>query len=222
MNYVEQIMELLDFGRPIFDEIDGLVGAEKFNDAYQMIEVMNPPPEWIKVSKTIEGDQYRYIPIGLLESVMFRVFRKVRTDDLLFGYPIQAAGKGCAVTITHKIGYLGFEGEWKQTVGIATEYCKDWPGLSAATPKASSAAYKNGAKKIGALFGKYLNRELEDDQEDVPIVNIAEDRELIDAINEVNKATNMREITVLMRKHSKYQATKEFLDEIGRKSKEFK
>jgi hypothetical protein len=49
-------------------------------------------------------------------------------------------------------------------------------GLELATPKAESMAVKNAIKKLGGLFGKYLNR-VEDEIIEEPQMNLEEKME---------------------------------------------
>ena len=48
--------------------------------------------------------------------------------------------------------------------GIASEFAPNTKYLTLATPKAASMAFKNAAKKIGTLFGKDLNRGIENNE----------------------------------------------------------
>lgn len=159
------VKELLKLGEPIFSKIDKLVKAEKYEEAYELIDSSEPPKEWILElpSKSSPGDTYKALPIDLMEAAMRRIFGSAGIETI--NQPTIVSDKGkFAVTVVVSYYYNAFEFKsFSKTIdGIATVSCNDISLLELASPKASTMAVKNAIKQLGGLFGKYLNRPVED------------------------------------------------------------
>lgn len=159
------VKELLKLGEPIFSKIDKLVKAEKYEEAYELIDSSEPPKEWILElpSKSSPGETYKALPIDLMEAAMRRIFGSAGIETI--NQPTIVSDKGrFAVTVVVSYYYNAFElKSFPKTVdGIATVSCNDISLLELASPKASTMAVKNAIKQLGGLFGKYLNRPVED------------------------------------------------------------
>lgn len=159
------VKELLKLGEPIFSKIDKLVKAEKYEEAYELIDSSEPPKEWILElpSKSSPGETYKALPIDLMEAAMRRIFGSAGIETI--NQPTIVSDKGrFAVTLVVSYYYNAFElKSFSKTVdGIATVSCNDISLLELASPKASTMAVKNAIKQLGGLFGKYLNRPVED------------------------------------------------------------
>jgi hypothetical protein len=77
---------------------------------------------------------------------------------------------GFSVTVTVELLYWKKVTEQYAVYGIASEYAANTKQLTLITPKAASMAFKNAAKKIGKVFGKDLNRGIENNE--LPVVQV--------------------------------------------------
>jgi hypothetical protein len=76
--------------------------------------------------------------------------------------------------------------------GIATVTSPNIQGLELAVPKASSMAVKNALKQLGGLFGKYLNR---DEEENIVVVESVSVQEKIESLpDEIRKVQTLEDL----------------------------
>jgi len=156
--------QLLTLGEPIFSKIDKLVKAEKYNEAYELIDGSEPPSKWVLElpSKSSPGDTYKALPIDLMEGAMRRIFGSAGIEKI--HQPIIVSDKGrFSVTIVVSYYYKCWEHKSRKSIdGVASVSCNDILLMELASPRASTMAVKNAIKQLGGLFGKYLNRPVED------------------------------------------------------------
>lgn len=174
--------DLLDLRELLFREMDKLHESGQKEAVYELIDMAEPPSEWVieLPSKIESGTSYKTLPLGLMEAALRRIF----------GYPTRVSDT--SLTITQDKGRFAVTAVVKYSlpaenlVGVATVYTSDISMLELASPQAVSMAVKNAIKQLGGLFGKYLNRneQAEFSIEDVPSINIEEKIEsLEDCIN---------------------------------------
>ncbi len=165
------IQEQLKLGEKIFSKIDKLVAEEKFDEAYDLIDKSEPPASWIieLPSKARPGESFKTIPLDIMEACLTRIFGK-KGQVIIKDYRIDQDKNGrFAATVRVEYIFRSFIiPEFSKTLdGIATVPCNDITLLELATPKASSMAVKNALKQLGGLFGKNLNKTVEESE--VPI-----------------------------------------------------
>lgn len=156
--------ELLSYGDPVFSKISKLVKAEKYTEAYELLDVSEPPKEWILElpSKTSPDETYRTLPIDIMEGAMKRLFGGAGIESIQ--QPIIVSDKGrFSVTVVVSYYYNCWEHKFPKSIdGIASVTCNDILLMELASPRASTMAVKNAIKQIGGFLGKYLNRPVED------------------------------------------------------------
>ena len=141
---------------------------------------MQTPIEWttIGVSEST-GQQYRYLPIDVLEALVERVFGHKFTETSSIETSIIHTNNSAVVTTRVRFEY-GFDLYSKKVnVGVASVYVEDnyhWENgkikmhtigqkptkalqmLTTATPLSLTEAKKNAIKNIANIFGRNLNR----------------------------------------------------------------
>jgi hypothetical protein len=150
---MKTIPELLD----LMNEFSSKDHKEMFNK--------DQPLEWVKLKKSVINEtDYQYNDIELIEGLMDRMFKDWYYEIKHQPVVNQDKNGGFAVTVSIELFYLlkGGETSYIKKSGISTEYVSSIKMLPLATPKASSMAFKNAAKKIGKLFGNSLNRNIEE------------------------------------------------------------
>ena len=171
--------DLLKEAEPLFARIlEFEATPQSLPDVLEMIDNMEPPASWIlELPSAIKEGTYKTIPLDLMEAAARRIFGQEslisRESDPII---VQDKNGRFAVTITvaYKIsGDFGF----LHLVGVATVTSPNIQGLELATPKAESMAVKNALKKLGGLFGKYLNKVEDQEITEAPQVNLEEKME---------------------------------------------
>lgn len=124
--------------------------------------------DWIKTKKSeVTGTEYQFNDIELIEDLMDYFFQwNYRIVDT----KIVSDKAGFSVTVTVELLYWKKVTEQYAVYGIASEYAANTKQLTLITPKAASMAFKNAAKKIGKVFGKDLNRGIENNE--LPVVQV--------------------------------------------------
>lgn len=185
----------------VFTTIDQLVKDQRFEEAYMLVRVTPQPSEWISIGKSeIDGAEYKFNDIELIEGIMHRLF--------IWGYTVYSVhtmnDKGrFATTAIIDVHYkFSGEAEYRHQGGGATSYCTDIKATILATPKSISQAKKNACKYIGELLGLSLNRE----QEELPIISVKAEP------SEMDKETE-KELEIL-RQQIKAASTKELAQKL--------
>lgn len=162
------IQEQLKLGDKIFSKIDKLVKEERFDEIYDVIEDSEPPSSWIieLPSKVRPGETFKALPLDIMEACVTRIFGhkgQIKIRD----YRIDQDKNGrfaATVSVEYFCRMHNADESSKFLYGIATVPCNDITLLELATPKASSVAVKNALKQLGGLFGKYLNKTVEESE----------------------------------------------------------
>ena len=136
-----------------------LDNVKKSNDPFNQPQLA----EWIKTKKSeVTGEEYQYNDIELIEDIL-SYFGDWRYEIKETHFVQDKFG----ISVTVEVALL-FARKEKASVdifaGIASEFAPNTKYLTLATPKAASMAFKNAAKKIGTLFGKDLNRGIENNE----------------------------------------------------------
>jgi hypothetical protein len=189
------ISEQLKAGEYIFSNIDELVKASKFTDAYEVIRNVNPPDEWVEEFTSLldEGKKYKTIKIEVMEAVATRLFPNWAVSDI--SNPVINQSKDrLSVTLVGTIEY-SFPGEsvLRRLKGIATETAHNIGLMPLITPKALAMAKKQAFKQLGNLFGLSLSRDLEG--ETVNYAKVPDNTLVLEAIAEINKCKSLEELS---------------------------
>lgn len=140
---------------------------------------------WVKMKRSeITGTEYQYNDIELIEDLMDYCFAEWYYN--IDNKEITQDKSGVSVTIQIEL-LAQKRGKDKYPLsfsGIASEWAPSLKSLPLITPKCASMAFKNAARKIGRLFGKDLNRFLENN--DLPVVNIEKQDKKSTAANLIN------------------------------------
>jgi hypothetical protein len=149
--------------------------------------------DWIKTKKSeVTGTEYQFNDIELIEDLLDYFFQwNYRIVDT----KIVSDKVGFSVTVTVELLYWKKVTEQYAVYGIASEYAANTKQLTLITPKAASMAFKNAAKKIGKVFGKDLNRGIENNE--LPVVQVEKEskkttKEKI--LEQISKCTTVDEL----------------------------
>lgn len=167
-------METIKYELPAINDLinSDLIQLDETNKLNILLN-QQPPVKWLKEHPTIKVKDvngswkpYKYLPIERVEYLLTRLFFKWKVDIKT----VQLIGN--SVTVTIRLNYFNpVSNEWDYQDGIgatplqtdsgagATEFDKLKSGaVMMAAPAAESYAIKDAAEKIGAIFGKNLNR----------------------------------------------------------------
>jgi hypothetical protein len=140
---------------------------------------------WVKTNRSdITGTEYQYNDIELIEDLMDYFFVEWRYNIIRTDIMQDKSGVSVTIQIELIASVIQFDKYPKTFVGIASEWAPSLKSLPLITPKCASMAFKNAARKIGRLFGKDLNRFLENN--DLPVVNIEKQDKKSTAANLIN------------------------------------
>ncbi|MFT5669140.1 MAG: hypothetical protein ACI9DK_003352 [Vicingaceae bacterium] len=134
------------------------------HDQFNLLMNQQPEPKWI-LSNAYAGNS-KYIPIGIKETLIQRIFKEFKVEILREGTMFNA------VYVTIRLHYLHpVTGEWSYHDGTGADQIQTKSGASAADlssignnavamslPKAVSFAISDAADHFGKLFGRDLNR----------------------------------------------------------------
>jgi hypothetical protein len=149
--------------------------------------------DWIKTKRSeVTGTEYQFNDIELIEDLMDYFFQwNYRIVDT----KIVSDKVGFSVTVTVELLYWKKVTEQYAVYGIASEYAANTKQLTLITPKAASMAFKNAAKKIGKVFGKDLNRGIENNE--LPVVQVEKESKKTTkekVLEQIGKCTTVDEL----------------------------
>lgn len=142
------------------DDIATLFKTDQFN----LLMNQAPEPKWIKQNPYAGNSNY--IPIGILETLLQRIFKEFRVEVMREGTMFNS------VYVTIRLHYLNpVSGEWSYHDGVGSAQIQTKSGASPADlqninnnavmmalPMAKSYAIKDACDHFGKLFGRDLNR----------------------------------------------------------------
>lgn len=134
------------------------------HDQFNLLMNQAPEPKWIKQNPY--AGNTNYIPIGILETLLQRIFKEFRVEVMREGQLFNS------VYVTVRLHYLNpVSGEWSFHDGVGSAQIQTAKGASAADlssinnnavmmalPMAKSYAIKDACDHFGKLFGRDLNR----------------------------------------------------------------
>jgi len=134
------------------------------HDQFNLLMNQAPEPKWILENK-FAGNS-KYIPIGILETLLQRIFKEFRVEVMREGQLFNS------VYVTVRLHYLNpVSGEWSYHDGVGSAQIQTKAGASPADlasinnnavmmalPMAKSYAIKDACDHFGKLFGRDLNR----------------------------------------------------------------
>ncbi len=143
------------------DNVEDLFKKDQFN----LLMNQEPDPKWIQVNKYANNS--KYIPIGIKETLLQRIFKETRVEILREGTMFNA------VYVTIRLHYIHpVTGEWSFQDGTGADQIQTKSGASPADlqsignnavamslPKAVSFAISDATDHIGKIFGRDLNRD---------------------------------------------------------------
>lgn len=141
--------------------VDTLFKTDQFN----LLMNKEPEPSWVAINKFANNS--KYIPIGIKETLLQRIFKEFKVEILREGTMFNA------VYVTIRLHYLHpVTGEWSYHDGTGADQVQTKSGASAADlssisnnavamslPKAVSFAISDASDHLGKLFGRDLNRD---------------------------------------------------------------
>lgn len=142
------------------DDIATLFKTDQFN----LLMNQAPEPKWIK--ENAYAGNSKYIPIGILETLLQRIFKEFKVEVMREGTMFNS------VYVTIRLHYLNpVSGDWSFHDGVGSAQIQTAKGASAADlasinnnavmmalPMAKSYAIKDACDHFGKLFGRDLNR----------------------------------------------------------------
>lgn len=134
------------------------------HDQFNLLMNQAPEPKWILENKYAGNS--KYIPIGILETLLQRIFKEFRVEVMREGQLFNS------VYVTVRLHYLNpVSGEWSYHDGVGSAQIQTKAGASPADlasinnnavmmalPMAKSYAIKDACDHFGKLFGRDLNR----------------------------------------------------------------
>lgn len=134
------------------------------HDQFNLLMNQAPEPKWIQENK-FAGNS-KYIPIGILETLMQRIFKEFRVEVMREGTMFNS------VYVAIRLHYVNpVSGEWSYHDGVGSAQIQTKSGASPADlasinnnavmmalPMAKSYAIKDACDHFGKLFGRDLNR----------------------------------------------------------------
>lgn len=133
-------------------------------DQFNLLMNQNPEPKWILENKF--AGNAKYIPIGIIETLLQRVFKEFRIEVLREGTMFNAVYVAVRLHYLHPV-----TGEWSYHDGLGSCQIQTKQGASPADlqsinnnavmmalPMAKSYAIKDCSDHFGKLFGRDLNR----------------------------------------------------------------
>lgn len=171
------------------------------NDQFNALANLAPKAEWVKENKFANNS--KYLPIGVVETLMQKIFKKFKVEVLTVGQLFNS------VHVTVRVHYWnGIDNTWDFHDGVGAMQIQTKSGASPADlqsinnnavmmalPAAKSYAIKDACEHIGKLFGRDLNRKdtiaFETDNS-INKVNDAKERERL--IMFINCSTNANEL----------------------------
>ena len=134
------------------------------HDQFNLLMNQAPEPKWILENKYAGNS--KYIPIGILETLLQRIFKEFRVEVMREGTMFNS------VYVTVRLHYLNpVSGEWSYHDGVGSAQIQTKSGASPADlasinnnavmmalPMAKSYAIKDACDHFGKLFGRDLNR----------------------------------------------------------------
>lgn len=134
------------------------------NDQFNQLLNIEPKKDWVKVNKYAGNSNY--LPIGIVETLMQKLFKKYKVEVLREGAMFNA------VYVAVRVHYWdGIDNTWNFHDGVGAVQLQTKQGTSPADmqninnnavmmalPMAKSYAIKDACEHIGRLFGRDLNR----------------------------------------------------------------
>jgi hypothetical protein len=144
-------------------EVENIQMAFK-KDQFNLLMNQEPKKEWVQINKYAGNSNY--IPIGILETLLQRVFKEFRVEVMREGTMFNS------VYVTIRLHYLHpITNQWSYHDGVGSAQIQTKSGASPADlssinnnavmmalPMAKSYAIKDACDHFGKLFGRDLNR----------------------------------------------------------------
>lgn len=150
----------------LLQEISNFITDTSIKDHKKLLKLLNlsPKPDWVREHPYAKG--VKYIPIGIVETLLARVFGRVRIEVK----DTKIIANSVAVTVrVHYYNPAFWEWDYQDWLGampiqvdkgknpIAFEFIKS-NSIQLALPCAKSYAIKDACEHLWALFGRDLNR----------------------------------------------------------------
>lgn len=149
-----------------FGQLGKCISSKDIASAYNLLGTPQPI-EWRKSSPSQfhPGEDYYWNEVELTENLFDLVF-PFSKFDIVSHQVIQDKGRfSSTVVVKLEYGFLGFE---KVAIGSASEFAQDIQWLTLATPSSIIKAKTSAIRSIGEIFGKSLNRGLEN----IPVIQV--------------------------------------------------
>jgi hypothetical protein len=135
------------------------------NDQFNLLLNQPPKADWIKQNKYANNSNY--IPIGIVETLLQKIFKRFRVEVLREGTMFNS------VYVTIRLHYWnGTDNTWQFHDGVGAVQLQTKQGSSPAQleninnnavmmalPMAKSYAIKDACEHIGKIFGRDINRQ---------------------------------------------------------------
>lgn len=150
---------------PSIEELYRVSDLEQISNQSKLAFILNQPPneKWVKQH---DITKLSYIPIGIVEYLLTRIFLEWRVEVK----DVKLVANSVLVTVRlHYKDPITREWSWQDGIGAqplqtdkgagATDFNKiKSAAVAMAAPSAESYAVKDAAEKLGKIFGKDLNR----------------------------------------------------------------
>lgn len=173
------------------------------NDQFNLLLNIEPKKDWVKTNKYAGNSNY--LPIGIVETLMQKLFKKYRVEVLREGALFNS------VYVAVRVHYWnGIDNTWDYHDGVGAVQLQTKQGTSPADmqninnnavmmalPMAKSYAIKDACEHIGRLFGRDLNRKdvlaFESDKSmSIDVIN--DKKEYIRILTKINESKTVAEL----------------------------
>lgn len=189
------------------------------NDQFNQLLNIQPKQDWIKENKYAGNS--KYMPIGVVETLMQKLFKKYRVEVLREGAMFNA------VYVAVRIHYWdGIANDWNFHDGVGAVQLQTKQGTSPADmqninnnavmmalPMAKSYAIKDACEHIGRLFGRDLNRkdylEFEADKS-MSVDNINNQKEILRISKHISESKTLQDLEEVKDYCEKYDLLEQY------------
>lgn len=174
-------------------------------DQLNLLANTEPKQDWVKTNTY--ANNAKYIPIGIVETLLQKLFKEFKVEVLREGVMFNS------VYVTVRLHYLHpVSNEWSYHDGVGAVQLQTKKGFSPAElqninnnavmmalPMAKSYALKDAAEHIGKIFGRDLNRkDVLEYTMDNSIQKAKEDRVAERALKMIESARTLDDINILL------------------------
>lgn len=151
---------------PKLADLYGIQDIEKAfkQDQFNLLMNQEPNPKWVQVNKFANNS--KYIPIGVIETLLQKIFKSYKIEVLREGVMFNAVFCTVRLHLLHPVTneWIYFDGVGSQQIQTKADKSPaqlehiNNNAVQMALPASKTYAIKDAAENIGKLFGRDMNR----------------------------------------------------------------